>query len=340
MDLFGFGASVLGGLFEQSNTDSVNAANAQALERQIAANKETMQNRHQWEVADLRAAGLNPLMSVSSPTGTLAAPNASPAQKSNSAQALYQIANLQMQDKQLGVDKINAEANLTNAKTAQDALEQQKYMEERKQDFDEFTIKEQLKIQMSDSIFNQRYLASATSLNDVNRVAQELENKYIPMMRQAQLDRELQAKTIDWLICQGQLTLMDRQGRAAETSAAAQLIQANSVAALNAVLAECSQAQREAIMHSIKMDKDAMENSKYRTALAELFAAYDLDFYGGTLTQDENGRNKLTFDSDSTYATTYHTKGIIGSLPFIKNSVNGGDAGSGLGVRFGRFGVR
>lgn len=93
MGWFEFASSALGSIFgaatENRNTDAVNAANAQALERQIAANKETMQNRHQWEVADLRAAGLNPLMSTTSPTGTLSAPNASPAQKSNSAQAFF-----------------------------------------------------------------------------------------------------------------------------------------------------------------------------------------------------------------------------------------------------------
>lgn len=53
----GFGSSILGGLFSKSSAkDSAEAANQ--------FTREQLQNRHQWEVADLKKAGLNPILSA------------------------------------------------------------------------------------------------------------------------------------------------------------------------------------------------------------------------------------------------------------------------------------
>ena len=46
-----------------------NAADA-ANDKQIAWQREAMQNRHQWEVADLRKAGLNPILSANAGAST------------------------------------------------------------------------------------------------------------------------------------------------------------------------------------------------------------------------------------------------------------------------------
>lgn len=51
------GSSLLGGLFGKSSAKKAAAA-ANAFTR------EQMQNRHQWEVSDLRKAGLNPILSA------------------------------------------------------------------------------------------------------------------------------------------------------------------------------------------------------------------------------------------------------------------------------------
>lgn len=53
------GLSFLGG--KDSNKEARKAAEAQ-----MAFQRESLQNRHQWEVADLRKAGLNPILSANS----------------------------------------------------------------------------------------------------------------------------------------------------------------------------------------------------------------------------------------------------------------------------------
>lgn len=56
--------SVIGGLFGLSSAKSTNKANQGIAEQANAFTREMMQSRHQWETADLRAAGLNPILSA------------------------------------------------------------------------------------------------------------------------------------------------------------------------------------------------------------------------------------------------------------------------------------
>jgi len=58
------GGSLLSGLFGSSSAKSQNKAAAREAEAARAFNREMMQSRHQWEVADLKAAGLNPILSA------------------------------------------------------------------------------------------------------------------------------------------------------------------------------------------------------------------------------------------------------------------------------------
>lgn len=102
-----------------------NQSNSAAFEMQansINAQRESMQNRHQWEVEDLRKAGLNPILSatnsaggsISGATANVTAPDISGALNkiANSAFAKKQTALL---EKELQVKQDNAKANLTNA---------------------------------------------------------------------------------------------------------------------------------------------------------------------------------------------------------------------------------
>ena len=52
---------LIGGLFGNSSAKKQNKAAREAAERANAFTREQMQNRHQWEVADLKKAGLNPV---------------------------------------------------------------------------------------------------------------------------------------------------------------------------------------------------------------------------------------------------------------------------------------
>lgn len=62
------GASLFGGLFGKdsasSNASSAIAFNREEAEKNRAFQLSAFQNRHQWEVADLKAAGLNPILSA------------------------------------------------------------------------------------------------------------------------------------------------------------------------------------------------------------------------------------------------------------------------------------
>lgn len=66
-NILDFGANIGGTLL-------TNSANKDMARDATAASKEMMQNRHTWEVADLKRAGLNPLLSANSggPIGTAA----------------------------------------------------------------------------------------------------------------------------------------------------------------------------------------------------------------------------------------------------------------------------
>lgn len=102
-----------------------NQSNSAAFEMQansINAQRESMQNRHQWEVEDLRRAGLNPILSatnsaggsISGATANVTAPDISGALNkiANSAFAKKQT---ELLEKELQVKQDNAKANLTNA---------------------------------------------------------------------------------------------------------------------------------------------------------------------------------------------------------------------------------
>lgn len=73
-DLAGSVLDIAGGLF---SADMQNSATESMQQRNIDWEREQLQNKHQWEVADLRKAGLNPILS---------APNASSAVSAGSPQ--------------------------------------------------------------------------------------------------------------------------------------------------------------------------------------------------------------------------------------------------------------
>ena len=59
------GASVIGGVFGSNSAKKANKAAAEEARLNREFQRETLQNQHQWQVADLRAAGLNPRLSAS-----------------------------------------------------------------------------------------------------------------------------------------------------------------------------------------------------------------------------------------------------------------------------------
>ena len=106
------------------NIWGTNQSNSAAFEMQansLKAQKEALQNKHQWEVTDLKKAGLNPILSANSAGGGIsgATANITPYDiaggllaGANSAQARKAT---ELMEKELEVRQTNADANMKNA---------------------------------------------------------------------------------------------------------------------------------------------------------------------------------------------------------------------------------
>lgn len=107
--VIGAGSSILGS----------SMANSAAFEMQansIAAQKESMQNRHQWEVEDLRKAGLNPILSATNSAGGVVSGATGNTTGPDIAGALNKIANSALMRKQTELAEQDLQAKLDNAK--------------------------------------------------------------------------------------------------------------------------------------------------------------------------------------------------------------------------------
>lgn len=128
MGLFGsiVGATV-GGLFGLAQQSSSNSAAASMQNTSIEANRETMQNKHQWEVADLKKAGLNPMISAMNSSGTLSASSgsagAAPSAAAGAAAMAQAFSAAKLNQSQIDVNKTQAEKNLAEARATTDMVD-------------------------------------------------------------------------------------------------------------------------------------------------------------------------------------------------------------------------
>lgn len=135
--LFGIDDAIMGGvlgiagdLFGASMAadaqSSAMQANREMQERNIQWEKEQLTHKHQWEVEDLRAAGLNPILSAPNASSAVSAgvPSNTPVkpefQLSRSLEALSHSALMKkqtdLQEYGLETDRINAMANMKKAR--------------------------------------------------------------------------------------------------------------------------------------------------------------------------------------------------------------------------------
>ena len=116
------GAAAIGAVSSIYGSNQANSAAFQMQANSLAAQKESMQNRHQWEVEDLRKAGLNPILSAINSAGGVVSGATGNTTGPDIAGALNKIANsalmrkqTELLEKDLQVKQDNAKANLTNA---------------------------------------------------------------------------------------------------------------------------------------------------------------------------------------------------------------------------------
>lgn len=114
--------SVVGAVGSIWGANQSNNAAFQMQANSINAQKEFMQNRHQWEVEDLRRAGLNPILSATNSAGGAVSGATTNVTGPDIAGALNKIANsafarkqTELLEKDLQVKQDNAKANLANA---------------------------------------------------------------------------------------------------------------------------------------------------------------------------------------------------------------------------------
>lgn len=93
-----------------------NSAAFQIQANSLAAQKESMQNRHQWEVEDLRKAGLNPILSATNSSGGVVGGATGNTVGPDIAGALNKIANSALMRKQTELAEQDLQAKLDNAK--------------------------------------------------------------------------------------------------------------------------------------------------------------------------------------------------------------------------------
>lgn len=123
MDFFSGGVGgLIGGVIGSLGAQQSNAAMSQAADRQMQFQERMSGTAHQREVADLRAAGLNPMLSVnagaSSPTGAMASQeNVMDPVQQGISNAVEMKQRQQMNDSNVGVNEANEKYLNTRAVT-------------------------------------------------------------------------------------------------------------------------------------------------------------------------------------------------------------------------------
>ena len=124
--------SLIGSVASIWSSNQANSAAFQMQANSLAAQKEALQNRHQWEVEDLKKAGLNPILSANSGAGGISGATAN-VTAPDIAGAINKIANsafarkqtelaekeLDVKQDQANAQKLNAAANYLEAEVNQ-----------------------------------------------------------------------------------------------------------------------------------------------------------------------------------------------------------------------------
>lgn len=259
------------------SADRANSAQSAMLQEQMNFNREVMQNRHQWEVQDLRQAGLNPLMSVTSPTGTLSAPSPASAHKADIASSALQLGQLSVAEKQADAQLNSAQAMLKNADTAYLA------MKNNARDIESqiSTRDIQNNVAWVEANTHARLAESQQELNKANAVKAELENKWIPKINQANLDEINQRIANSILEVGAKIVLMDREGRSMLTNAQANYMTAVTLEKNGVSLRNLNSAQVQHVFQSMGIEADKWKLQKPIEQYKSDKAKYDHELFAG-----------------------------------------------------------
>lgn len=219
-----------------------------------------------------------------------------------------------IKNKQLDIDKLNAQANVQNANTAANALEWKKSIETRQQDWTENSGQQALNMEWQKIVQNEILNNSTISLQkkqglllDAQRVEQNIKNIYMPTIMKAEADRAVQQVLIDMMLCQGQLELWEKQGNAALMSASAQ----QSIAAAQHRIAAATENLNDAQIQKLQSDIEVMKDENLRA-----WALHNGQVWQ-TMRDEEKAKLEYQWNS-SPVGKFYNTIGIVGRaiVPF------------------------
>lgn len=249
--------SIIGGIGEYFGTSSANSLQQSLFNQQIGFNKEVMQNRHQWEIEDLKKAGLNPLLSATTGTGTLSAPNPPTTQKANYAQSAAQLATLAIQDKQANAMLNSAEAAKISAEASRDRLT---FDSGKQFDFnvESWSKDFELRSKLADSQINSA--SAQTKLTEAQTLNQKIQNVYLPYILEGNLTEQDQRIMIAGAEAAADIKLKEAQANATLSDAETNRIMART-AERNGI------SERALNSANIKRIKNDIAGSQYETRL-------------------------------------------------------------------------
>lgn len=226
--IIGGALGAVGSIFgSNKSAESVNNANEMQYKMFREGqdfNKEVMQNKHQWEYEDYRKAGINPLLTATSASGTLSSPSGGSMQSakydySGIAQSAAAFHALDIQDKQ-------AEAQLSNAKAAEANAESNKRNAETlasRLDFDTgkaFDLqRDYYDLSAKQTESNISSAKQHTEYEKALTLRQKIENVYMPDLMELNLTKEQQGIALAAAQTYSQIRLNEAMGNAAITNA-------------------------------------------------------------------------------------------------------------------------
>lgn len=226
-DALGPVIGAVGGILGESiGASSANSLQRETLDKQMAFNREVMQNRHQWEVEDLKKAGLNPLLSATAPTGTLSAPGAPAAAKANYAQSAQALASLSIQNKQAEAQLASSEAAKLNA----ESLKKKTDFETGSQfDFAKSSWQSDFNLRKSLADSSIATASEQQKLIKAQTMYQKIQNVYLPYLNELALDSGQQAMALAVMKTDAEIKELNARSSSEVTNA-----QANMMLAVNA----------------------------------------------------------------------------------------------------------
>lgn len=272
-DALGPVIGAVGGILGESiGASSANSLQRETLDKQMAFNREVMQNRHQWEVEDLKKAGLNPLLSTTSPTGTLSAPGAPSAVKANYAQSAQALASLSIQNKQAEAQLASSEAAKLNA----ESLKKKTDFETGSQfDFAKSSWQSDFNIRKSLADSSIATASEQQKLIKAQTMYQKIQNVYLPYLNELSLDSGQQAMALAAMKTDAEIKELEARSSSEVTNA-----QANMMLAINAEKMGVS--QRDLNSANMKNTLQDLQHKMYEQRFENKgFGWYDFSNYFG-----------------------------------------------------------